>query len=87
MARFASRFGMHIVRSFREQLVGGVLAVLILAFQLRYGLIRNAEAQGAWWSIIWPYLILAGLLIWSAPVNPCKLVGLNYFFPLRRQGQ
>ncbi len=67
MERFATRFGTHLVRSFGEQLVGGVLAVLILVFQLRYGLIRKAEAQGAWWSIIWPYLILAGLLIlWCA---------------------
>jgi hypothetical protein len=63
MDRFATRFGMHFLRSFREQLVRGVLAVLILALQLRYGLIRKAGAQGAWWSIIWSYLILVGLLM------------------------
>ena len=67
MERFATRFGAHLLRSFREQIVGGVLAVLILVFQLQYGLIRKAEEQGAWWSITWPYLILAALLIlWCA---------------------
>jgi hypothetical protein len=69
MGRFPARFGTHLVRSFGEQLVGGVLAVLILVFQLRYGLIRKAEAQGAWWSIIWPYLILAGLLVLSCAIK------------------
>ncbi len=47
--------------------MGGVLAVLVLIFQIRYGLIRKAEETGAWWSIVWPYLILVALLvIWCA---------------------
>jgi len=67
MMRFAARFGAHLLRSFRERIVGGVLAILVLVFQLHYGLIRKAEEQGAWWSIIWPYLILTALLIlWCA---------------------
>lgn len=67
MGRFVSKFGAHLARAIGEQVVGGVLAVLVLIFQIRYGLIRKAEETGAWWSIIWPYLIIVALLvIWCA---------------------
>jgi hypothetical protein len=38
--------------------MGGVLAVLILAFQLYLGVIPKDVRSKAWWSIAWPYLIL-----------------------------
>jgi hypothetical protein len=65
MERFVSRFRVRLLRSLREQVVAALLAVLILAFQLHYGVIQRADAPGAWWSIAWPYAILLGVfLLW-----------------------
>ena len=63
MGRFLYKFRVRLLRSLREQVVAAVLAVLILAFQLHYGVIQKADAPGAWWSIAWPYLILLTLFI------------------------
>jgi hypothetical protein len=63
MERFVSRFRVRLLRSLREQVVAALLAVLILAFQLHYGVIQRADAPGAWWSIAWPYAILLGVFL------------------------
>jgi hypothetical protein len=48
----------------RDQLLIGVLfAVLILGFQIKFGVIKRAEASAADWALLYPYLILLGAFL------------------------
>jgi hypothetical protein len=63
MGRVVSKLRARLLHTLRGQVVGGLLAVLILAFQLYLGVIPRDVRAHAWWSIAWPYLILSVLFI------------------------
>jgi hypothetical protein len=59
---FWKRFGMSLKKATGEQVIGALLAIATVFFQIRFGLVTNAQVHGAYWSLAWPYLILAAAL-------------------------
>jgi hypothetical protein len=50
-------------KSTRSLLVGLLLAIAILVFQILYGVISHAQERGAYWSITWPYLAVFAIYL------------------------
>jgi hypothetical protein len=47
--------------------MGLLIALLILVYQLRAGIILHAYERGAWFSILWPYsFAILGTFMWEA---------------------
>lgn len=66
MLKYYKRVGQVMWKDFRsavgEQIIGALLAVAILVYQLHYGLIKPSDLRPNLWSICWPYLLLVGAL-------------------------
>lgn len=60
--RFVLAFWKDFAKSTKEQLIGALLAVAILALQIHYGVIKDAEIKGNEWAIGWPYITLVAVL-------------------------
>jgi hypothetical protein len=57
-----------------EQLIGALLVIGILLFQIHFGLIKPEDVRGNLWSICWPYvLLIAGFLVWHLARAPWKV--------------
>ena len=64
-ARFWQRLAKDFAKATGEQVIGALLTVGILYFQIRYGLIHSGEIRGSYWAVAWPYLLLVGaLFLW-----------------------
>lgn len=50
-------------KSTGEQVIGAVIALAIVVYQIHYGIISKDQVRGAYWSIAWPYAILVGVLL------------------------
>lgn len=58
----------------REQVIGALIGVGILIYQIHYGLIKVNDIAANLWSIAWPYTILvAGFLVYHLVRVPKKL--------------
>jgi hypothetical protein len=55
-------------------MVGLLLAVAIMAFQIRYGIISRAQANGAYWSLAWPYMGLVAAILIRHLIQPPVLI-------------
>jgi len=65
--RFRKQFAKDLLRFGREQVIGALLAVAILALQLYFGLIPAFQTRKSWVSILLPYfLLIVGLCVLSA---------------------
>lgn len=72
--RFNGHFWGDVQKFTASHVIGALLTVGIVAFQVRYGLITHAQTSGAYWSIVWPYLILLGfILLWHCIQTPAEL--------------
>jgi hypothetical protein len=61
-------------KSTGEQVIGALLAVAIVIYQIRYGIITTDQINGAYWAIAWPYVILVGgLLLWHLIKTPAEM--------------
>jgi hypothetical protein len=75
MANYYKRLWGAFWRDFKkstgEQMLGALLAVCILTFQIRYQIIRPGEIRANLGAIAWPYAILVGaLLVWHLVKAP-----------------
>jgi hypothetical protein len=72
--RYWRVFGTGLRKSTGEQVIGALLAVVIVICQIHYGLITEVQVNGAYWSIAWPYAILVGgLLLWHLVKTPAEI--------------
>lgn len=67
MGQFLSLFGGRIARQIGSLAMGAIVALLILVYQLRSGIILRAYEEQAWFSVIWPYsFAILGVMGWEA---------------------
>jgi hypothetical protein len=67
MGRFLHIFGEPVIRRLASLIMELLIALLILVYQLRAGIILRAYERGAWFSILWPYsFAILGTLVWEA---------------------
>jgi len=55
MGRFISLFALRFWRGVVGLMVGAIVAILILLYQMHYGMFQRAQVHGAWASVVWPY--------------------------------
>jgi len=71
--RWFKAFRIDLIRLGMEQVIGALLAILILAFQWYYGLIPQTHGWAEFKSIVWPYVVLLVVLtvisVIRAPVH------------------
>jgi len=57
-----------------EQVLGALLVIAILAFQIRYGVIKPEDVRANEWAVAWPYILLiVGFLVFHLARAPKKL--------------
>jgi hypothetical protein len=60
--------------SVAEQLIGALLGIAILVFQIHFGVIKPEDERGNFWSICWPYvLLISGFLVCHLVRAPWKI--------------
>ena len=69
MEHYWSTFGKRFFKDFKsatgEQLIGALLALGILVYQIKYGVVHSADIRGSYLAILWPYVFLVvALFIW-----------------------
>jgi len=72
--RFWIRFRRDLASATSEQVIGLLLAVGILFYQIKYGVIHSGEVHASYWAIFWPYVFLVGVLfLWHLARTPYLL--------------
>jgi hypothetical protein len=69
--RFGIRYAGHFKRFTRDQMIGILLAVLVVAYQIHYGLVEKARTKGAYLSIALPYVVVFGVLLGWWFISTC----------------
>ena|ERR1035438_849800 len=72
--RFFGVFWAGLRKSTGEQVIGALLAIAVVIYQIHYGIITEAQVRGAYWSIAWPYVILVGgFVLWHFVKTPVEV--------------
>ena len=72
--RYFKVFWAGLMKSTGEQVIGALITLAIVIYQIHYGIITDAQTKGAYWSIAWPYLIMVGgLLLWHLVKTPVEI--------------
>jgi hypothetical protein len=72
--RWAKRWGIDLLKAWRGQLIGVSLAVALLYWQHRYGIIRPEGIKANIWARAWPYICLFVLFLFYHFIRAPKVL-------------